>query len=170
MSQKTTKSCFFSIFTDNKVMSFTAKNAILCLIFICFGAGIAAASQANELETVLAASAITFEQAARFVLASSGTEASTPQAAFNLAKEKNWLPDEASPQDAIKMADLSFLITSAFGIEGGFMYRFFPGPRYAYRAMISRSLIQGSADPAMTISGQRFLQILGNTVNYTGGE
>jgi len=154
------------------------KIAFLSLIFIFLGAGAVAAqqvrapSQADELETILQSSAITFEQAARFVIASSGieTDANTAEAAFNLAKEKGWLPDEVSPQDEIKLANLSFLITSAFEIEGGLMYKFFPGPRYAFRAMVNRSLIQGAADPAMTVSGQRFLHILGNTINFTGGE
>jgi len=152
--------------------------SFLCLIFLFFGAGVASAqqartaSQADELEAVLQSTAITFEQAARFVISSSGEETSvnTAEAAFKLAAEKGWLPNNASPQDTIKLADLSFLITSAFNIEGGLMYKFFPGPRYAYRAMISRSLIQGAADPAMTVPGQWFLHILGNTINFTGGE
>jgi len=167
MYQRTARPDFFSVFF-----------ALFCLIFMVFGVGIAAAqqvrapSQAGELETILESSAITYEQAARFVIASSGLEngANTAEAAFNLAKEKGWLPDEASPQDEIKLSNLSFLITSAFDIEGGLMYKFFPGPRYAFRAMVSRSLIQGAADPAMTVSGQRFLHILGNTINFTGGE
>jgi len=169
MSRKTTISNFFPIFSDCLLKM--AKTALLCLVFLCFGAGIAAA-QANELEAVLESPAVTYAQASRFVIASSGVEtnARTQDASFAFAKEKGWVPDGVSPQDPIKMADLSFLITSTFGIEGGLMYKFFPGPRYAFRAMVSRSLIQGSADPSMTVSGQRFLHILGNTVNFTGGE
>jgi len=159
MFQKAVKYGFFSIF-------------ILSLVFLCLGAGVAGASQANELEAVLQNPAVTFEQAARFVISSAGidTNVNTPEAAFKFAVEKGWLPKEASPKDPIKMAELSFLITSAFDIEGGFMYMFFPGPRYAFRTMVSRSLIQGVADPSMTVSGQRFLHILGNTIDYKGGE
>ena len=162
MYKRTDKNKFFSIFA----------RTLLCLIFLCFGAGILEASQANELEAVLGSSAVTFGQAARFVLASSGkeTNVNTPQAAFNLAMERGWLPKGASLQDPIKMAELSFLITSVFDIKSGFMYKFFPGPRYAFRAMVSRSLIQGPADPSMTVSGLRFLHILGNTVSFTGGD
>jgi len=163
MFKKTSKKKFSPVFGDIR--------AILCLLFLCFAAG-TLSSQANELEAVLGSSAVTYAQAARFTLASTGKDnnVNTAQAAFNLAIERGWLPKGASLQDPINLAELSFLITSAFDIKGGFMYKFFPGPRYAFRAMVSRSLIQGPADPSMTVSGQRFLHILGNTVSFTGGE
>jgi len=169
MNQKTVQS-LFSLFLQTARRNLS-KTALICFIFLCFTTGFATA-QANELEAVLASPAVTFAQASRFVLASSAVQNNvrTQDAAFTFAKEKGWIKNSASPQDVIKMSELSFLITSAFGIKGGFMYRLFPGPRYAFRAMVSRSLIEGSADPSMTVSGQRFLHILGNTVSFTGGE
>jgi hypothetical protein len=58
----------------------------------------------------------------------------------------------------------------AFNIPGGFMHALLPGPRYAFRAMVNRSFIQGAADPGMTVSGERFLQILGKVLDAAGGE
>jgi hypothetical protein len=40
-----------------------------------------------------------------------------------------------------------------------------PGPRYAYRSMVSNSYIDGNTDPGMTVSGERFLLILGKVLN-----
>jgi hypothetical protein len=48
------------------------------------------------------------------------------------------------------------------------MYRLFPGPRYAYREMTRRGFIEGRAYPDFTVSGERFLQILGNILSHTG--
>jgi hypothetical protein len=53
-------------------------------------------------------------------------------------------------------------------MKGGMMYAIFPGPRYAYRSMVSRNFIQGAADPAMTVNGNRFLLILGRVLSAEG--
>jgi hypothetical protein len=84
--------------------------------------------------------------------------------------ERAWLPKKAVPEKPITLPELSFLIMKAFDMKGGMMYAILPGPRYSYRSMISRSFIQGAADPAMTVSGDRFLLILGNVLNAAGGE
>jgi hypothetical protein len=126
-----------------------------------------------ELDAVLVAPIITNAQAAKFVLGSGDAipdSGGSAVAAFEQAKARGWFPAGAGPHDPVRMGSLSFLMTRAFNIRGGFMYALAPGPRYAFRAMVSRSLIQGAADPAMTVSGERFLQILGNVLTFAGGE
>jgi hypothetical protein len=49
-------------------------------------------------------------------------------------------------------------------MKGGLMSTLLPGPRYAYRSMVSRSIIQGKTDPDMKVSGDRFLAILGKVM------
>jgi hypothetical protein len=58
----------------------------------------------------------------------------------------------------------------AFNIKGGMMYTFFPGPRYAFRTMVSRSFIQSPADPGLQVSGEQFLIILDDVLSAEGGE
>jgi hypothetical protein len=48
------------------------------------------------------------------------------------------------------------------------MYSLFPCPRYAYREMIYRKLIQGRADEGFAVSGDRLLHIIGRVLKYTG--
>ena len=136
------------------------------------------AQTAAELEAVLGTPAVSCTQAARFVLASSGSAASTGGAAsgpisegsaFEEVVARGWLK-EAAPDDAISLGKLSFLMMKAFSMKGGMMYKFFPGPRYAYRIMVSRNFIQGAADPAMTVNGERFLLILGKVLSAEGEE
>jgi len=122
-------------------------------------------STALELETVLEVPAVTCGQAAMFVLNSAGIDYSG--SSFDYAVSKGWLKN-TTPGNQISMRALSFLIMKAFSIKGDIMYRLFPGPRYAYRSMVSLSYIQGVSDPSMKISGDRFLLILGNVLTAQG--
>ena len=144
------------------------NKSLLCVIvcFLIFVPVFLSAQVAAELETILESPVISCAQAARFVFASQGI---THQVAFDTAMERGWLPHNAAPDDPITLGSLSFLIMQAFDIKGGMMYAIVPGPRYAFRTMVSRSLIQGAADPAMTVSGERFLHILGNVLSTVGG-
>jgi hypothetical protein len=58
----------------------------------------------------------------------------------------------------------------AFNIKGGFMYAIFFFFFFSFRTMSARSLLQGASDPAMEVSGERFLIILGNVLSAAGGE
>jgi len=153
-------------------------------LWLLFIASLLPAQTAVDLERLLDSPAVTFSQAAYFVLGSAGITDSfgndvtgnsvkkddlvkTP---FDLAMANSWLPKKARPDDPLTLGNLSFLMTRVFGIKGGLMYRLFPGKRYAYRTMVSRSFIQGRSDPAMKVDGQRFLLILGNVLNTRGGE
>jgi len=126
-----------------------------------------AAQTAAELEKVLKAENVTCAQAADFVLASAedAFAKKTAKEAFDQAVAKGWLPQGTAPGDSITLGNLSFLIMKAFNITGGVMYTLFPGPRYAFRAMVSRSYISRTADPAMKVSGERFLHILGKVLS-----
>jgi hypothetical protein len=129
------------------------------------------AQTAAELEDMLSAQTVSYAQAARFVLeAAEITNPQNTEQAFAFAAERAWLSKKATAEKPITLAELSFLIMKAFDIKGGMMYAVLPGPRYSYRSMVSRSFIQGDADPAMTVSGERFLLILGNVLNARGGE
>jgi len=128
------------------------------------------AQTAAELEAVLETPAITCAQAARFVTASSEGQSSSPDADFQQAMDNGWFPKGTTPDENITLGKLSFLIMRAFEIKGGMMYAILPGPRYAFRSMVSRSFIQGAADPAMTVNGERFLHILGRVLNTEGEE
>lgn len=165
------------------------KKEIFILTAVCillFSAGVLNAQTAESLEAILNESRLSCSQAAEFVLASCAGTASAETtdstedmdsedtadqgSAFEQAAAMGWFPKRAAPDKPITLGTLSFLCMKAFDIKGGLMYMILPGPRYAFRTMTSRSLIQGAADPAMTVSGERFLQILGNVLSAAGGE
>jgi hypothetical protein len=121
------------------------------------------AQTAAQLEAVLASPAVTCSQAADFVLEGE-------DGAFDKAMSNGWLPKTASPDDPINMGSLSFLLMKAYNLKGGFLYAVFPGPRYAFRAMVSESYIQGDSDPALTVSGENFMLILGRVLSASGSD
>jgi hypothetical protein len=141
----------------------------LIAVGLLFFAVIVRAQTAAEMEGVLDTEEITYTQAAYFTLASVLESPPPGQAgAFALAQEQGWLPKNAEPGGLVKLKDLSLLMMKAFNLEGGLMYRLFPGQRYAYREMIRRGFIEGRVYPGFTVSGEQFLQILGNVLSHTG--
>ena len=142
------------------------------LLLFTFSLSPSSAQTAAELDTMLKTEAITAAAAARFVLATvellpqglTGNEAET--AAWNIALEKGWV--RGRPEEAISLQNTAFLLMSVFELKGGLMFSLARNPRYAYREMIYRRLIQGRSYSHMEVSGERFLQILGSTLNYTG--
>ena len=151
------------------------KKIVICIIVSIFPV-LLPAQTATELEIILETEAVTCAQAAKFVLYSSKAAnvslenfARQPHPEYLWALANGWLKF-ASEDDPISLSNLSFLLMRAFNMKGGLMYRIFPGPRYAYRSMISRNYIQGIADPAMKLDGSRFLLILGRVLNVEGDE
>jgi hypothetical protein len=155
-----------------------SKNMFLVLSFFFFIApAFLAAQAAARLDAVLEAPVISCAQAAWFVLAAVNmVPANSPVQdagmanAFERVMDNHWLPRKTSPGDPVTLKAFSFLLMRAFNIKGGLMYTILPGPRYAFRTLVSRSLIRGAADPDMTVSGERFLHILGNVLSYAGEE
>jgi hypothetical protein len=68
------------------------------------------------------------------------------------------------------MGELSRLAMGAFGLSGGFLYRLFPGPRYAYRAMVWYRLLPPDSDPGGVVSGEDLLYITGQLLSLAGEE
>jgi hypothetical protein len=150
----------------------------LSLLFL-FCAVLVRGQTAAETERLLDAKEITCADAAWFVLSSAPGDPlrdlpwEIPRdrdAAFSLAMERGWLPKKAESGDGITLGGVSLLIMKTFDIKGGLMYRFFPGPRYAYREMTSQGFIEGRAYPGLKVSGERFLRILGKALSASGTE
>ena len=150
------------------------NSKVMALILFFISSLSLSAQTAAELDALLVAETVSVAAAARFVLDAvellppglSGNAAES--AAYDLALAKGWVKAPASSDITLK--ETAFLIMGAFGFKGGLLYSLLRNPRYAYREMIYRRIIQGRADPAMTISGQRLLRIIGRALNYSGEE
>jgi len=139
----------------------------LLVVFLVLSAHIFAQTAA-ELETLLATAALSYEQAASFVLRAADVTATG--SAFNYAAEQKWLPTKAAPDGIATLDGVSLLVMRAFGIKGGIMYSATKSPRYAYRELVHQGLIQGRADPDLAVSGDRLLFMINRILDREEGE
>ena len=155
-----------------RVPSVRSVRVLLIFLFFLLSALSLSAQTAEELDILLGTKEVSAAMGARFVLGAAGLippelhGAQAEAAAYKAAFSKGWIETKAN--DALTLRDTAFLVMNVFDLKGGIFYSFFKNPRYAYREMVYRKLIQGRADPGMTVSGQRLLQILGRSLNYSG--
>jgi len=144
------------------------KRIILFFVVCLLLASPIFAQTAAELETLLSSNAVSYEQAASFVLRAADVEAFGP--AFSYASEQKWLSGKASPGGSATLDEVSLLIMGAFGLKGGIMYSAAKAPHYAYRELIHKGIIQGRADPGMAVSGDLLLFMIGRVLDQTEGD
>ena len=129
------------------------------------------AQTAAEMDAMLEADSVSAAAAARFVLASADllpaelTGAEAEKAAYDMAYSKGWI--KKAPEESVTLKDTAFLVMKAFDLKGGIMYSLLKNPRYAFREMVYRKLIQGIPDPDMKVTGARLIQVISNTSSYS---
>jgi len=143
------------------------KRFLLCFLIAvpCFVFGQTAA----ELEALLATEAVSYGQAARFVIMAAEISDTRAEDAFRYAMEKNWLPASAKQDTIAKLDGVSLLIMQAFNIKGGAFYTMIRTPHYAYRELLYQNIIQGRADSDMAVSGDLLLFIVNRVLEQTEG-
>jgi hypothetical protein len=163
--------------SPNKRAGFFPKSCCftLLLLFFCgvLGAQVPAETVAAELDVLLASREVSYAQAARFILEAAEILPADPagtaaESAFALALEKGWIPKNAAPQAPARLEDVSLLVMGSFNLKGGLMYSLFRSPHFAYREMVYQQLLQGRNDPALHLSGERLLRIIGRVLSQTG--
>jgi len=125
-----------------------------------------AQSAAQEIEALLSTDAVTYAQAARFLLEASGKmKTSDPQEAFRYAMEQNWLPKKTSEGEKARLDGISKLLTRSFDMKGGVMYSITKNAHFSYRELVSRNFIQGRTSSSMNVSGRELLIITGRILS-----
>jgi outer membrane protein OmpA-like peptidoglycan-associated protein len=115
-------------------------------------------STAAEIETLINAKEITYAQSARFVLEASNTLATENQEeAFQYAVGQGWLPKNINAGDSARLNHICLLLMRSFNSKGGMMYSLTKSPRYAYRELTYRNILQSRKDPSMLVSGAQLL-------------
>jgi hypothetical protein len=149
----------------NNEMNTNCFRTVLCFFFVI--PAFLPAQTAERLDALLDSAGVSYAEAAMIVLPAAGLsgEDVSPETAFAEARARGLLPKTAEPGGAVRLGGLAFLIMGAFDMKGGLFYTLFPGPRYAYRELVHRRFIQGRNDPALTVSGERLLRILGRVLD-----
>jgi len=125
--------------------------------------------QSNELlDDLFEEPATTLEQAAYLVLTAASLipEDSSPADAAAALADQGWTVPERSAEEPLTLGEYSHLLMQAFELNGGLMYRIFPGPRYAGRELAYLQLIKGDISPYRTFSGEEAIGILGRLMEW----
>ncbi len=125
-------------------------------------------AQSNEvLDSVLGEASISYGSAAYIVGTASGhlPETISPaDAGPGMEQEGLGIPG-LGPSDPVTLGGFSYMLTRAFGIKGGIMYRVLPGPHYATRELAFLGIISGPAKSGLPLSGDQALRILERILN-----
>jgi len=125
------------------------------------------AQTAEELEGLLQVQAVSYGQAARFVLAAADAASmENPEQAHAYAVEQRWLPRKTAAAKPARLNDISLLLMQAFDIKGGMWYSLTKSPHHAYRELVYQDIIQGRSDPEMTVSGEDLLFLINRLLAY----
>ena len=125
------------------------------------------AQTAERIERLLQSSAVTYEDAASFVLEAADVfTAPTPAEALSYAVEQGWLPRGGAVGGNARLDRVSLLIMRSFNIRGGLFYSIARNPHYAYRELVYLNVIQGRNDPAMAVSGDLLLFMINRVLSY----
>ncbi|MDR0303130.1 MAG: OmpA family protein [Treponema sp.] len=146
------------------------KKKKVLTVFLLFIYAVLNAQTAQEIQTLLQTPVVSYQQAARFVLAASDViddnDEAARQGAMSFAVASKWLPENAGADDPISLERLSHLIMKAFGVKGGPMYSLFNSAHYSYREMVFKDIIQGRSDPQMKVSGYTMMFIVNRMLFY----
>ncbi|MCL2759321.1 MAG: hypothetical protein FWD22_03835 [Treponema sp.] len=136
------------------------KSAVVLLIL--FIAAVPVFSQtAEEIDHLLTLDTVNYGQAAWLILNAAGVPDMTePSLAFIYAKEKNWLPGNASIDNNARLDGVSLLIMNAWNLKGGIMYSITKSARYAYRELVYINVIQGRFSPRMAVAPDQLLYMI----------
>lgn len=145
----------------------------LLLMGLCLASlGVAnLASQSNEfLDVLIGAPTVRGDQAAYLVLVASENlpEDADQTRAFEMLGDLGWVPGGMTAESVVTWSDLAYMCMKAFGMNGGILYRLFPGPRYAYREMRYQGILQGRMDPGTPVDGTGALRLAGRILDVKG--
>jgi hypothetical protein len=145
------------------------KIVIFCAVFLLALTAVFAQT-GDEVERLLALDAVTYGQAAWFLLRAADIPARDPAQAFAGAKERKWIGINVKADEEARLDAVALLLMRSFNIDGGALFKITKAPHYAYRELVYKNVIQGRTDPSMKVSGSEFLFIIGRALNLVERE
>lgn len=146
---------------------------LLLTVALALAAFTTATAQSNQrIDELLTQDPAQLGHTAYLVLSAAGSipEDSSPDDAIAAAREAGLVRSGAAAGDAVSFGAFSYLLTGAFDVPGGVMYRLLPGPRYAAREVIFQGWSRSRRSPREELSGDVVVRILSVYLNTEGGE
>jgi len=139
---------------------------------VALAIGMPCFAQANaQVDELLSEQQARLDSAAYLVLVAGGqlAEDSSPAEAYAMLQDKKWIPAGLEASAPIRIDDYCALVMKALAIRGGLMYSLFPGPRYAYRELAAKGIVNQSGGPSRSLPGDEAMQILRQALDLKGG-
>ncbi len=136
---------------------------VIVSLLALFVAVLPLAAQSNTvIDTLLDSREAAFGDAVYLVLSAAKIvpEKATPNEAVWTLQARDWGVAGRSAKDPITLGEYAFLLMKAFDVQGGILYRMFPGPRYACRELAFLGLLEGNTAPHRRLAGGEAVQIL----------
>lgn len=143
------------------------RNHVIVLALVVAAMTPVAAQSNDIIDEILAQEVITYGHAAYLLLSADGTVADDASVtdAHQIIEAGGGESALGYGADApLTLGEFSLLTMQSFDITGGLAYTLIPRPRYAARELAFRNVIQGTDYPAMDISGERALRIVGRVL------
>jgi hypothetical protein len=134
--------------------------------------GAACYAQSNgQVDALLMQSAARTDSVAYMVFVANGSlqEDATPAQALDLLVSKGWLGKINDGATPIHLDSYCFLVMKSLDLKGGLMYSLFPSPRYAYRELAAKGLVNTSGGPMRSMPGDEALKVLRQAMELKGG-
>ncbi len=143
----------------------------LCGFFLTFIAFCAFAQSAEKVSKIIESGEISVGQTSYLAGVYAGLipENASESEAFKVAVEKNWISSAKSEGDSISLAELSKICVEASGLRCGLLYMVTSLPRYAFKELKARNILDSQADPSMTVSGQNAVAVMNACIDGVSG-
>ena len=141
-------------------------------VLMALAIGVPCLAQSNaQVDELLSEQQARVDSVAYMVLVAGGqlAEDAAPGDAYAMLQDKKWIPAGLDASVPIRIDGYCALVMKALGLKGGLMYRLFPGPRYAYRELIAKGIVNSSGGPARALPGDEAMQILRQALDLKGG-
>lgn len=142
---------------------------VICIVLFALVSG-ASGQSAAFVDTIIDKGSITLGQGAYLVLVASGAipDTADQKQAFARLDESGLAPRGSVAESPLLLGDYAYLTMKTLGLRGSFLYAILPGPRYAFRHLVYRHVIQGRADPGMPVSGTMALDVIRRALELAG--
>jgi len=138
------------------------------VLTILWAVAIPTFAQTSEvMDGIIATPAISVSQASYLVFVASGklAEDATQDKAYELFLNLGWMKNPGDSSRALKSSEYAYLLARSFGLQAGIFETLFPGPRYAYRDLVSQGIFSAQGDPDEPLTGVEAVRILSTVMD-----
>jgi hypothetical protein len=138
---------------------------IFFLLFVLASARVFSQSD-DIIDSALSQDPLHFGEAAYLVLTAAGVlpETASAQTAAASSEASAWDFEDKAAETPVTYGEFSYMLMTLFDVEGGLMYRLFPGPRYAARELSYLRIAPYRVAPGKLINGAAALGMLSETM------